>query len=217
MKQLMDMINKAIDAKFKTHDEELAKKAEEERKKREEEAKKKNEGDDALKDAEEKVKQRKAAQNAEELEKERMLNAFKFNATVNDFIKDNEGYLPDNLGDILNILSAKTYASDVEKAQELKRAIVEQYIKSQDNINLLPDSLKAKAEKYAGFTTKEKLERAPEFYDIVETGIHTAKNIKKAEAIEKSSGFGDADDAVKEYENKMIEFSQGTKNSSDDK
>ena len=47
------------------------------------------------------------------------------------------------------------------------------------------------------------------FYDIVETGIHTAKNIKKAEAIEKSGGLpGKEKDAIQEYEDKMLQFSK---------
>lgn len=203
--QMGTIVNKAIS----DYDEKRKKEDEEARKKAEEEAKKKKDEDDALKKAEEEVRRKKEAKTAEELEKERYLDAFKYNSTVQDFLKDNAEYLPESLADIINILQAKTYANDVEKSQELKRAVVEQYIKIQENLDMLPESLKAKAEKYAGFTTKEKLERAPEFYDIVETGIHTAKNIKKAEAIEKSGGLPTKEkDAIQEYEDKMLQFSK---------
>lgn len=209
MNKMLEAFGKMVDSKLKAYDDDRKKAEEEARKKAEEEAKKKKDDDDALKKAEEEVRKRKEAKTAEELEKEKYLDAFKYNATVQDFLKDNAEYLPESLADIINILQAKTYANDVEKSQELKRAVVEQYIKIQDNLDILPESLKAKAEKYAGFTTKEKLERAPEFYDIVETGIHTAKNIKKAEAIEKSGGMSVKEkDAVQEYEEKMLQFSK---------
>jgi len=206
--KFMSKIGEMIDQKLDEREEKRQKAEEEAKKKAEEEAKKKKDDDDELKRAEEEVKRRKEAKNAKELEKERYLAAFKWNATIKDFLKENKEFLPENLEDIINVLEAKTYANDVEKAQELKRAVVEQYIKNQANIDILPESLKAKAEKYSGFTTKEKLERAPDFYDIVETGIHTAKNIKKAEAIEKSGNIGGEKDAVKEYEEKMLQFSQ---------
>ena len=62
----------------------------------------------------------------------------------------------------------------------------------------------------AEFTTQEKLNRASEFYDIVETGIHTAKNIKKVEAMDKANGNpGDGSKtATQEYEDKMLQFSK---------
>lgn len=209
MKQLMEMFNKTIEAKFKERDDAAAKKAEEEAKKREEEEKKKALEADKLKAAEERVKAEKEAKTREELEKQIYLDSFKYNSTIKDFLKDNAEFLPENLADIINVLEGKTYGSDVEKAQELKRAVIEQYIKRQDNLDNLPDSLKAKAEKFAGFTTKEKLDRAADFYDIVETGIHTAKNVKKVEAIGKSGNMmGGEKDAVKEYENNMLEFSK---------
>lgn len=216
--RLLGDMDKRMDARFKERDEADAKKAEEEAKKREEEEKKKALEADKLKAAEEKVKADKLAKNSEEQEKQRMMDAFKFNSLLPDFLKDNKDFLPENLEDILNILQAKTYGSDVEKAQELKRAVIEQYIKNQANIDLLPDTLKAKAEKYSGLTTKEKLEQAPNFYDIVETGIHTAKNVKKAEAIEKGGGMkNDEKSATKEYEEKMLQFSKDAIAGSSDK
>lgn len=211
MNAFLAKIGGLIDNKLADYDAKLkaeAKEAEAARKKAEADAKKKADEDDALKKAEDEVLKKRAAKTAEELEKEKYLEAFKWNSTIGDFLKANAEYLPENLADIINVLQAKTYSNDVEKAQELKRAVVEQYIKNQANLDILPDSLKAKAEKFAGFTTKEKLERAPDFYDIVETGIHTAKNIKKAEAVEKGDGTANGNDAIKEYENKMLEFSK---------
>lgn len=217
--RLLGDMDKRMDARFKERDDAAAKKAEEEAKKREEEEKKKALEADKLKAAEEKVKADKLAKTTEEQEKQRMMDAFKFNSLLKDFLKDNKDFLPDTLEDIINILEAKTYANDIEKAQELKRAVIEQYIKNQANIDLLPDSLKSKAEKYAGLTTKEKLEQAPNFYDIVETGIHTAKNVKKAEAIGKGGGLNDGDEktATKEYEEKMLQFSKDAINGTSDK
>lgn len=215
MEQLMQGIGKLIDDKLNAYDDKRKSEEEEAKKKAEEEAKKKAEDDDALKKAEEEVKKRNAQKTQEELQKERFLDAFKYNSTIKEFLKNNRDYLPENLEDIINILDAKVYKDDLEKAQELKRAVVEQYIKKQENLDMLPDSLKAKAEKYAGFTTKEKLDRALDFYDIVETGIHTAKNIKKVEALQKSGDGAQTDDAVQNYENKMLEFSKSVVKGSD--
>lgn len=199
---------KTIASEFAKRDEAAKKAAEEAKKKAEEEAAKKKEEEDALAAAEKKVKERNQAKTQEELEKERMLNAFKFNSTLNDWLKTNKEFLPGNTEDIINILMAKQYNGDVDKAQELKRAIVEQYIKEQKNLDVLPEYLKAKAEKYAGLSTKEKLEQAENFYDIVETGINTAKNIAKVAAIEKGSGMSGDKSAIEEYEEKMLEFSK---------
>lgn len=217
MKALLDKIGIVVDSKLSEYDKKAKEEAEAARKAEEEAKKKKAEDDDAVKAAEKKVKEQKDAKNAEELEKMRFMNAFKFASTVKDFLKDNKNFLPENLEAIINILEAKTYGSDIEKETELKRAIIEQYVKEQKNLDLLPDHLRSKAEKYAGFTTKEKMDSAADYYDIVETGIHTAKNIKKVEAVEKAGGLGDGEKtAVQDYEEKMLEYSKeavdGSKN-----
>lgn len=213
LEELLKGISDMMDKKLSAYDAKRKEEEETEKKKAEEEAKKKAIESDALKSAEEEVKKRKAEKTQADMEKERFLEAVKWNAGLNDFLTNNAEYLPENLADIIKVLEAKTYTDDVEKAQELKRAVVEQYIKHQENIDILPESLKSKAEKYAGFTTKEKLETAPDYYDIVETGIHTAKNIKKAEAIEKGgSGNSGGKSATQEYEEKMLKFSQDTIN-----
>lgn len=210
MKQLLDMFDKRLDEKLKARDEEAAKKAEEARKKAEEEEKKKALENDKLKAAEEKVRKEKEAKAAADKEKQIYLEAFKYNSTLKQFIEENKDFLPENLGAIIDALQTKQYTGDVEKANELKRAVIEQYIKTQANLDNLPDSLKAKAEAFAEFTTQEKLNRASEFYDIVETGIHTAKNIKKVEAMDKANGNpGDGSKtATQEYEDKMLQFSK---------
>lgn len=213
LEELLKSIGEMMDKKLSAYDSKRKEEEEEAKKKADEDAKKKAIESDSLKSAEEEVRKRKAEKNQADMEKERFLEAVKWNAGLKEFLANNAEYLPENLADIINVLEAKTYTDDVEKAQELKRAVVEQYIKHQENIEILPDSLKAKAEKYAGFTTKEKLETAPEYYDIVETGIHTAKNIKKAEAIEKGGNFGIGEkSAAQEYEEKMLNFSKETIN-----
>ena len=207
MKQFLDKISNMIDSKLDAREAER-KKAEEEAKKKAEEGAKKKEEEDNLKKAQEEIQKRNMAKTKEELEKEQMLNAYKFASTIKEFIDTNRKYLPDNTEDLINILQGKTYASDVEKAQELKRAIVEQYIKEQKNLDMLPEHLKTKAEKYAGLSTKEKLEQADNFYDIVETGIHTEKNIKKFEEMQKGGSGSQSGNAVSDYESKMLKFSQ---------
>jgi len=210
MKQLLDMFDKRLDEKLSARDEAAKKAAEEAAKKAEEEKKKQELENDKLKAAEEKVKKEKEAKAAADAEKKIYLEAFKYNSTLKQFVEDNKDFLPENLGAIIDALQTKQYTGDVEKANELKRAVIEQYIKKQENLDNLPDSLKAKAEAFAEFTTQEKLNRAAEFYDIVETGIHTAKNIKKVEAMEKGGGNpGDGSKtANQEYEEKMLQFSK---------
>lgn len=216
MNKILEAFDKKLDEKLKAHDEEAKKAAEEAAKKAEEEKRKKELENDKLKDAEDKVKKEKEAKEAADAEKKVYLEAFKYNSTLKQFIDDNKDFLPENLGAIIDALQVKQYTGDVEKANELKRAVIEQYIKKQENIDNLPDSLKAKAEAFAEFTTQEKLNKAGDFYDIVETGIHTAKNIKKFEAMEKGGGNpdGDAKSAAQEYEDKMLQFSKEALNTS---
>lgn len=191
-----------MDAKEKA-DEQAKKDAEEAAKKKKEE-----EESDAFKAAQKKVEEQKKQSAGIDAEKAKFLNAVKFNANMKEFLESNKEYLPDTLPDVIKVLTGRTYDSDVDKAQEMMRAVVESYVAQQANIDLLPESFKTKAEKYAGLTTKEKLAQADSFYDIVETGLHTAKNIKKFEQLQKGGKLDGQGEAGQEYENKLIAYSK---------
>lgn len=85
-----------------------------------------------------------------------LANAIKFNLSIESFIKDNEAILPKEAKALFDTVNSKVYSTDVEKANVLRKGLIDQFIELKENFDILPNSLKERAGKYKALTDDEK-------------------------------------------------------------
>ena len=117
-----------------------------------------------------------------------LANAIKFNMSVDGFIKDNEAILPKEARALFDTVNNKVYSTDVEKANVLRKGLIEQFIELKENFDILPSSLKEKANRFKALTDDEKVKQSGKFWDIVEIGASQKVLIRKAEQFKKQGG-----------------------------
>ena len=117
-----------------------------------------------------------------------LAQAIKFNLSIDSFIKDNEAILPKEAKALLDTVNTKAYSTDVEKANVLRKGLIDQFIELKENFDILPNSLKDKANRYKALTDDEKAKQSSQFWDIVEIGATHKVLIRKAEQLSKNGG-----------------------------
>lgn len=139
-----------------------------------------------------------------------LANAIKFNMSVDGFIKDNEAILPKEARALFDTVNNKIYSTDVEKANVLRKGLIEQFIELKENFDILPNSLKEKANRFKALTDDEKVKQSGKFWDIVEIGAEHKVLIRKAEQLNKQGG-NDKKTEFSDFEKRVMEKARNIK------
>lgn len=134
-----------------------------------------------------------------------LANAIKFNLGIENFIKDNEAILPKEAKALFDTVNLKVYSTDVEKANVLRKGLIDQFIELKENFDILPNSLKERANKYKALTDDEKAKQSGQFWDIVEIGAAHKVLIRKAEQLSKNGGQ-EAKTEFSEFEKRVFDL-----------
>lgn len=134
-----------------------------------------------------------------------LANAIKFNLSIESFIKDNETILPKEAKALFDTVNSKVYSTDVEKANVLRKGLIDQFIELKENFDILPNSLKERAGKYKALTDDEKTKQSSQFWDIVEIGTSQKVLIRKAEQLSKNGGQ-EAKTEFSEFEKRVFDL-----------
>lgn len=128
-----------------------------------------NDGDDVAKikaDAEAKAKAESA-----------LKSAMGFNLTRATFLTDNKQHLPATIETVVKALSGRQYKSEQEEADNYRKIILDEVFESQANIDLMPDSAKAKITAYKGLADSDRVARAGDYFELVDTFIALKKGM----------------------------------------
>lgn len=138
------------------------------------------------------VDEAKDALNAEkkaEMELTQIQNAVKFNLSVKDFVLKNKNLLPDESDKILTAVEHKIYKNDIDKANSIRKSLLESFLEKQENIDCLTESMKAKAENYKSLAESDKEKKSGDYWDLVEIGVSLKHGKSKANELNKINGF----------------------------
>lgn len=137
------------------------------------------------------VDQAKEAVNAEkkaEILLAEIQESVKFNLSVKNFVEKNKSILPEEAGKILATVEGKNYNNENEKANYIRKNLLESFLEKQENIDALAESQKIKAERFKNLAETDKLKKSQEFWDLVETGVELKFNKNKAKELNKVNG-----------------------------
>lgn len=116
--------------------------------------------------------------------------ALRFNMKIGEFAEKYKDVLPLATGAILKEAEGKTFGSEAEKADEVRKTLIEAYLEEQKNVDEMPPSLRAKAEVFKGLTEDAKRRRSAEFIEILEMSAELAYERKRAAAVAKANAVG---------------------------
>jgi len=112
----------------------------------------------------------------------------KFNLSVKDFVEKNKSILPEEAGKILATVDGKNYGNENEKANYIRKNLLESFLEKQENIDALEPSQKIKADRFKALAEMDKLKKSNEFWDLVELGVVVKHGKNKAKELNKVNG-----------------------------
>lgn len=116
-------------------------------------------------------------------------SAVKFNLSIKDFVEKNKTILPDESSKILSAVESKIFNSDIDKANSIRKNLIESFLEKKENIEVLTESMKTRAESFKALAESDKERKSGEFWDLVEIGVSLKHNISKAKELNKINGF----------------------------
>ena len=115
-------------------------------------------------------------------------DSVKFNMVIGDFVEKNKTLLPEEASKILSNASTKTFKDENEKANAIRKNLLDSFLSKQENIESLTVSMLTRANEYKSLAESDKEKRSSEFWDLAEIGVVLKQGIKKAEALNKVNG-----------------------------
>lgn len=122
----------------------------------------------------------KAAATAAKESESALRSAMAFNLSCDKFLKDNERLLPETINTILTAYKSRQYNGDIEQANNYRKVILDEIFAEQKNIDIMPESAKARILAYKGLAESDKLDKTSAFYDLVDTFLTIKKGTIQA-------------------------------------
>lgn len=159
------------------------------------EEKKESIADEAIKRLENEKKEKEETAEIED--------AIKFNLSISEFVSKNKNILPDETENIIKTADERNFKNSSEKANAIRKGIIEAFIKYKENIEKLPQSIQAEVARFNSFTEREKEAQSKRFWSIVEVGAEYKILSRKAEQLQNNGGHGAAENSA--FEQRFLE------------
>lgn len=118
------------------------------------------------------IKDEEAKKKADE---DALRSAIRFNVGLDGFLESNKKFIPESVNSVFNAYKGNTYASDKEEADTKRKVILDEIFAKQENIDILPESLKSKILEYKGLAESDKRNNSSQYFDVVETYLALRK------------------------------------------
>lgn len=159
------------------------------------EEKKESIADEAIKRLENEKKEKEETAEIED--------AIKFNLSISEFVSKNKNILPDETENIIKTAEERNFKNSSEKANAIRKGIIEAFIKYKENVEKLPQSIQAEVARFNSFTEREKEAQSKRFWSIVEVGAEYKILSRKAEQLQNNGGYGAAENSA--FEQRFLE------------
>lgn len=154
--------------------------------------------EDARKKAEEEAKNKAQSKKIE--------NAVAFSYDITKLLSENPDILGEEIKSIIDLAAKRDYPNAIEKANELRSAILNTFFSKQANIDaLVTESFKKKATEFLALTTIKRNELSEEYWNLLELAVENIKKEKKhEELLKKGKGEYTGSDAEEKYDKKIF-------------
>lgn len=140
----------------------------------------------------------KAAAEAAKAKETVLKSAMAFNLGRDKFMEDNKKFIPEGVVTVFKAYATRTYANEIEQANNYRKVIMDEIFADQKNIDTMPESAKARIQTYKTLAESDKLDKAGEFFDLVDTFLTIKKGQAQAEF--NNAGKGNDDEYSKKFQ-----------------
>ena len=123
------------------------------------------------------------------------------------FLKDNVGLIPKNIESIFAAAEKENYENKVQKANEIKVGVVQEFFAVQANHDLLTGPQKIELDEFLKLTKNGKQDRVENVYAMIfEPALETLRKVEKARQL--NTGTKNQTDSEKMLADKMMKASK---------
>lgn len=136
----------------------------------------------------------------------RMQSAIKFNLGVSQFVADNKDLLGELAEGLVKVVNEKQFSDEERKAAALKKNLLEDFFSRQENMDAVPEELKARVMAFKALADDEKEKRAPDYWDTLTLTLGQKKMAAQVAAAQRARAgrFEETNDAVKQYNDRVF-------------
>ena len=115
-------------------------------------------------------------------------SATKFEIGFDKMREDYKAFLPSETESIVNFVNGQKHENKIDKARDLKVALMDAFFKVQKNIDVLNSTFKDKVSAYNGLTQEAKRKEANVYWEVLEVALENHKLIGKGQAANRANG-----------------------------
>lgn len=137
-------------------------------------------------------------------------SAINFKLGLPELMKSSAALLPKTMQGIIEAASKEKYDSEIERANAIRAAFVEEFFSIKENVDSLTASQKSQLNDFLALTKKAREERADTYYNnLFEPALEATRRVRKAEALNRAnSDFGNPSDVEEAYRQRIIKKSR---------
>lgn len=125
-------------------------------------------------------------------------SAMAFNIGRDGFLESNKAFLPESIQTVIKGMQGRNYKDDIDEANAFRKIIFDEIFGEQKNIDIMPESAKAKINAYKALADSDKAGKVSDYYELVETYLALKKGMAKASF--NNNGSSSSDNYTKKFE-----------------
>lgn len=110
----------------------------------------------------------KAAEAKRKASEARLKSAMTFNIGRDAFLEKHKSLLPESVATVIKAMSGRNFKDEEDEANQYRKIIFDEVFGEQANIDLMPETSKAKIATYKALADSDKAGRITDFYELVE-------------------------------------------------
>lgn len=118
-------------------------------------------------------------------------SAMAFNINREGFLESQKSFLPGSIQTVIKGMQGRNYKDEIDEANAYRKIIFDEIFGEQKNIDIMPETAKAKIAAYKALADSDKAGKVGDYYELVETYLALKKGMAQSSFNNKGSGASD--------------------------
>lgn len=118
-------------------------------------------------------------------------SAMAFNINREGFLESQKSFLPESIQTVIKGMQGRNYKDEIDEANAYRKIIFDEIFGEQKNIDIMPETAKAKIAAYKALADSDKAGKVGDYYELVETYLALKKGMAQSSFNNKGSGASD--------------------------
>lgn len=118
-------------------------------------------------------------------------SAMAFNINRDGFLESQKSFLPESIQTVIKGMQGRNYKDEIDEANAYRKIIFDEIFGEQKNIDIMPETAKAKIAAYKALADSDKAGKVGDYYELVETYLALKKGMAQSSFNNKGSSASD--------------------------